>query len=38
MFAGFDLYYVNGKSVREYPFINYLLQDELEEGQPEKKK
>ena len=36
MFAGFDLYYVNGKSVREYPFINYLLQDELEEGQPEK--
>lgn len=35
MFAGFDLYYVNGKSVREYPFINYLLQDELEEGQPE---
>ena len=35
MFAGFDLYYVNGKSVREYPFINYLLQDELEEGKPE---
>ena len=35
MFAGFDLYYVNGKSVREYPFINYLLHDELEEGKPE---
>jgi len=35
MFAGFDLYYVNGKSVREYPFINYLLHDEFEEGQPE---
>ena len=33
LFAGFDLYYVNGKSVREFPFINYLFQDELEEGQ-----
>lgn len=35
LFAGFDLYYVNGKSVREFPFINYLLQDEIEEGQEE---
>jgi len=35
LFAGFDLYYVNGKSVREFPFINYLFQDEIVEGQEE---
>jgi len=35
LFAGFDLYYVNGKSVREFPFINYLFQDEIMEGQEE---
>jgi hypothetical protein len=35
LFAGFDLYYVNGKSVREFPFINYLIQDDIVEGQEE---
>jgi hypothetical protein len=35
LFAAFDLYYVNGKSVREFPFINYLFQDETVEGQEE---
>jgi hypothetical protein len=35
LFAAFDLYYVNGKSVREFPFINYLFHDEPEEGQEE---
>ena len=44
MFAGFDIYYVNGKSVREYPFINYSLHDEektekdKDEEKPENKK
>ena len=33
LFAGFDLYYVNGKSVREFPFINYLIQDDIVEEQ-----
>ena len=32
MFAGFDLYYVNGKSVREFPFINYLPPIETDEN------
>lgn len=27
LFAGFDIYYIHGKSVREYPFINYLNED-----------
>jgi len=35
LFAAFDLYYVNGKSVREFPFINYLFHDETVEGQEE---
>ena len=35
LFAGFDIYYVNGKSVREFPFINYLLYDEMEVGKEE---
>ncbi|MDC1151768.1 hypothetical protein OAS95_04295 [Pelagibacteraceae bacterium] len=35
LFAAFDLYYVNGKSVREFPFINYLFHDEMDEGQEE---
>ena len=29
LFAGFDIYYVNGKSVREYPFMNYLTEEEI---------
>jgi len=35
LFAGFDIYYINGKSVREYPFINYLNIDENDEKQEE---
>ncbi|MGA1049670.1 MAG: hypothetical protein ACO3UU_16825, partial [Minisyncoccia bacterium] len=35
MFAGFDIYYIHGKSVREYPFINYLNIDENDEKRDE---
>lgn len=31
LFAGFDIYFVNGKSVREYPFIQYLNEEEIQE-------
>ena len=33
LFAGFDIYYINGKSVREYPFIRYLTEDTADEKQ-----
>jgi hypothetical protein len=35
LFAGFDIYYINGKSVREYPFIRYLTEDETDRKQEE---
>tara|TARA_B110000285_G_scaffold222356_1_gene276430 strand:- start:3149 stop:6652 length:3504 start_codon:yes stop_codon:yes gene_type:complete len=38
LFAGFDIYYVNGKSVREYPFINYLTSEEITEMEENDKK
>lgn len=35
LFAGFDIYYINGKSVREYPFIRYLTEDETDKKEEE---
>ena len=38
LFAGFDIYYVNGKSIREYPFIKYLTEEEIDEMEDDNKK
>lgn len=32
MFAGFDVYYINGKSVREHSFIKHLSDEEIEQN------